>query len=373
MRRFLAFISVFFVVLVIGYLQPVFFPAEKPKQVVDTGRQDVSHTALPYEEIETAGYAAYIGKKTADFVNDFGEPVEKQKSHMGYELWIYGEKDSEYLELNVQEEKISMIKVFNDSNEINPFSIGMSLSDVSERMTIFSNFAFTYQEADYDVELMEEDMNYRPLIAFDNGTFAILFFNHANGKLAAISYLDKEALLTLMPYQLIEGEALPIIGVEEQAGFDPVNSIQSIRIINLLRIKEDLSSYIVNTESQKNAQKLFDTLNKNGKDILSEERFELWQYSKEQATATAIFTLSNDEYQELLKDGQLDKKNTTGIYTEPVYDSTFTILSWFSDSLYHSRFAHEETENIGIAFSNASMLVLIQEREPEISQTEESE
>ncbi|MBO0473314.1 hypothetical protein IGL98_002064 [Enterococcus sp. DIV0840] len=373
MKRFLAFLGVFFIVLIGGYLQPVFFPAEKMQQEADRGRQVVSHTALPYEEISTSGYATYIGKKTADFVAEFGEPLEKHKTVMGYDLWIYGEKDSDYLEVNVQNEKIAAIKAFNDSKETTPFSIGMKLSDVSELMTIYSNFAFTYKENNYNVELMEEDMNYRPLIAFDNKTFAILFFNHGTGKLSAVAYLDKKTLLTLMPYQLVEGEVVPFLLTEESSSFDAVKSNQVIRTINLLKLKEGLPTYRVNTESQKNAQKLFETLNKNQKNILSLERAEIWQYSKEQMSAAAIFTLTNDEYQKLLKIGQLDKKKATGMYTEPVYDSTFTVLSWFSDSLYHSRFAHEENENIGVAFSKASMLVLLQETEKEISQTEESE
>ncbi|MGM0216955.1 CAP-associated domain-containing protein [Enterococcus sp. AZ126] len=373
MKRFLAFVGVFLVVLIGGYLQPVFFPAEKMQQKAESGRQDISHTALPYEEISTSGYAAYIGEKTDDFVKVFGEPIEKLNTAMGYELWIYGEKDADYLEMNVQNEKISAIKAFNDSKETKPFSIGMKLSDVSELMTIYSNFAFTYKESNYDVELMEEDMNYRPLIAFDNKTFAILFFNHGTGKLSAVTYLDKKTLLTLMPYQLIEGEVVPFFITEQTSGFDAIRSNQIIRTINLLKLEEDLPSYRVNTESQKNAQKLFDTLNKNQKNIFSLERAEIWQYSKEQMMATASFTLTNDEYQKLLKIAQLDKKKATGMYTEPVYDSTFTVLSWFSDSLYYSRFAHQENENIGVAFSKASMLVLLQESEKEISQTEESE
>lgn len=373
MKRFLAFLGVFFIVLIVGYLQPVFFPAEKMQEKAERGRQVVSHTALPYEEISTSGYAKYIGKKTADFVADFGKPREKEQAVMGYELWIYGEKDSDYLEVNVQNEKISTIKAFNNSKETGPFSMGMKLSDVSELMTIYSNFAFTYKENNYNVELMEEDMNYRPLIAFDNKTFAILFFNHGTGKLSAVVYLDKKTLLTVMPYQLVQGEVIPFTLSEKTSVFESVKSNQVIRVINLLKLKEGLSIYYTNTESQKNAQKLIETLNKNQKNIFSPERAENWQYSKEQMDAATIFTLTNDEYQKLLKSGQLDKKTTTGMYTEPVYDPTFTVLSWYSDSLYHSRFAHQANENIGIAFSKASMLVLLQETEKEITQTEESE
>ncbi|ALS00856.1 hypothetical protein ATZ33_05575 [Enterococcus silesiacus] len=373
MKRFLAFLGVFLVVLIGGYLQPVFFPTDKMPQEADSGKRVVSHTALPYEEITTSGYAAYIGEKTENFIAEFGEPSEKQKTAMDYELWIYGEKDADYLELNIQDNKVSMIKAFNNSKKTAPFSTGMELSDVSELMTIYSNFAFTYKENNYNIELMEEDMNYRPLVAFDNKTFAILFFDHGTGKLAAVTYLDKKALLTLMPYQLLEGEAIPFPITEQIAGFDAVRSNQVIRVINLLKLKEGLPVYRANTESQKNAQKLFDTLTNNQKAILSPERTEAWQFGKEEMAAGSVFTLTNDEYQKLLKSAQVDKKKATGMFIEPVYDPSFTVLSWFSDSLYHSRFAHQDKENIGVAFYKASMLVLLQETEKEISQTEESE
>ncbi|MGC3051193.1 CAP-associated domain-containing protein [Enterococcus faecalis] len=48
-------------------------------------------------------------------------------------------------------------------------------------MSIYSIFAFNFHHEAYDVELMEEDMNYRPLDAFDNGSFAVLFFNQRTG------------------------------------------------------------------------------------------------------------------------------------------------------------------------------------------------
>lgn len=373
MKRLLAFISVFSVVLVIGYLQPVFFPTENVKQSSEKTERVSTHKAVPYEEIRATGYANYIGKEATRFIEAFGEPLEKQATGLNYELWLYGNRDSDYLEVNVQNNHVAAIKAFNDSKEMTPFSIGMRLADVSEQMTIFSNFTFSYNEEDYSIELMEEDMNYRPLVAFDNQTFAILFFNHSDGELTAVAYLTKEMLLTLMPYQLVEGEALPILANVQQSTFDPIKSNQAIRVMNLLRVKETLPAYTVSTESQKNAQILFSALEKNQKNSLSADRIEAWANSQEQMTAQHAFTLSNDEFQKLVKNNQMDKKATTGMFTEPVYDSTVTILSWFSDSLYSSRFAHTDAEEIGIAFAKESMLVLLQEREGEISQTEDSE
>lgn len=375
MKKFLAFIAVFFTVIIIGYLQPVFFPAEKPKVVSEYEGRNVSHTALPYEEIETTGYAKYIGEKATDFVKTFGEPVEKIKTNFDYELWLFGNKDKDYVELNVRENKILAIKAFNDTKETTPFYKGMELSDVSQFSTIFSNFIFTYENQQYDIELMEEDMNYRPLIAFDNGTFAILFFNQGDNQLSAVVYLDKETLLTIMPYQLLEGEALATIPNlnESMAGFDAVQSNQIIRVVNLLRDRENMSLYNTSTKNQKNAQTIFDLLNNKPTEFLNDDRLMLWYQIEEQGKVSPIFTLSNDEFQALLSAAKLPAKKITGIYTKPVYDTSFTVLSWFSDSLYYSRFDHQKKETISVAFSKESVLVLLEETEKEISQTEESE
>lgn len=374
MKRFLAFIAVFFTVLVIGYLQPVFFPNEKEQPKVQSSGRDTAHNALPYEKIKTSGYATYIEKETSEFIEKFGEPKEKSATNFNYELWTYGTQDNDYLEMNVRNGRILAIKAFNDTEYTKPFNLGMTLPEVSKLTTIYSNFAFTYEDQGYDVELTEEDMNYRPLIAFDNNTFAILFFNQGSGELTATVYLNEEMLLTLMPYQLYEGTPLPIQTINPEELFNPTKSNQVIRVVNLIKMREGLPSYYVNTESQKNAQILYELLLEDQKLILSSDRLEAWNQSQQETIATVSFTLTNEEYQKLLKISSLNQKNATGMFTEPVFDPSFTVLYWFSDSLYHSRFAHQENENIGVAFSKESVLVLLQEPENKKTETtEESE
>ena len=57
-----------------------------------------------------------------------------------------------------------------------PFSIGMTMTDLTELTMIYPNFTLSQNDRSVRFELMEQDMNYRPLVAFDNGTFAVLFF-----------------------------------------------------------------------------------------------------------------------------------------------------------------------------------------------------
>ena len=90
MKRFWAFTAVFLTVLLIGYLEPVFFPAEKPTETAQSGRLSSAHTAVPHEELPASGYAAYIGKDVETFIRQFGNPKEKIKTGRTYELWTFG-------------------------------------------------------------------------------------------------------------------------------------------------------------------------------------------------------------------------------------------------------------------------------------------
>ena len=69
------------------------------------------------------------------------------------ELWM---TMNDYLEVNVREIKSSQLTM---TKMIEPFKIDMKLADLSDLMTIYSNFAFNFHHEAYDVELMEEDMN----------------------------------------------------------------------------------------------------------------------------------------------------------------------------------------------------------------------
>ncbi|NSS18003.1 hypothetical protein HRG19_16800, partial [Enterococcus faecalis] len=221
----------------------------------------------------------------------------------------------------------------------------------SDLMTIYSNFAFNFHHEAYDVELMEEDMNYRPLVAFDNGSFAVLFFNQRTGGLMAVNYVNKETLLTEMPYQLNEGSPLPV-DITQSMTFDPVQSNQAIYVMNLVKQQESQAAFSVSTQSQKDAQTLYQTMANHTPTILSANRQAELLQTREEHTAIHPFHLTKDEFSLVVKTSKLSLREPAGIFQEPVYDSTFTILSWFSDPQYDSYFAESETTELGVAFSN---------------------
>ncbi|MCU7699621.1 hypothetical protein ODV97_04100 [Enterococcus gallinarum] len=81
------------------------------------------------------------------------------------------------------------------------------------------------------------------------------------------------------------------------------------------------------------------------------------------AERTSTFTLTQEEWQDILKEKEIS--TVSSIFEAPVYDPTFTILSWYSDPSVYNVLSNQTPEKIGIAFSKANMVVLIQEDENE--------
>lgn len=375
MKRVLAFLTVLSTVLIIGYLEPVFFPPEKAEiDRNDNEGQVVSHTALPHEELQASGYALYIGGKISTFTQEFGEPLTRYSTGSGYDLLTFGEEDSEYMEVTVKEEIIQSVKVFNDTDQTAPFDLNMTLSDISELITIFSNFSIEYESEEYSIELMEEDMNYRPLIAFDNESFAVLFFTHGKETLAGITYVSKEYLLTVMPYQLTAERALPITIEETDEEITAEKQKTIIRMINLLRIKDGLEAYSIDVETKKNAVELFRFYEKHPSEFLSVERLESLSQVKNESLGeiASAFVFSNKEFKMMADKSNLSSRKPDGIFMTPVYDPSFTALFWFSEGAYYARFSQETAQNIGVAFSKEDVVVLLENTENNTEETEDS-
>ncbi|MCB5955218.1 CAP-associated domain-containing protein [Enterococcus sp. CWB-B31] len=375
MKRVLAFLAVLSTVLIIGYLEPVFFPPEKVEiDISNNGGQVVSHTALPHEELEASGYALYIGKKISTFTQEFGEPLTRYSTGLGYDLLIFGEEDSEYMEVSVNNDIIQSVKVFNTTDRTAPFNFEMTLSDISELTTIFSNFSIDYEAEEYSIELTEEDMNYRPLIAFDNQSFAVLFFTHGKESISGITYVSKEYLLTVMPYQLTTGQALPITIEETEAEIAAEKQKTIIRMINLLRINDGLEPYAINSETMKNAVELYRFYEENASEFLSVERLESLSQVKNESLGeiASAFIFSNTEFEKMADKSNLPLRKPDGIYMTPVYDPSFAALFWFSDGAYYARFSQENAQNIGVAFSKEDVLVLLENTQNNTEETEDS-
>ncbi|OTN76293.1 hypothetical protein A5886_001370 [Enterococcus sp. 8G7_MSG3316] len=364
-HRGMLFGGLFILALAVVYLQPVFFQHASDTSFLSENPIKAP-TTMNYETIQASGLAEAIGEPVSDFEEDYGLPVRTYRTGYDFEVRVYNQlDDQQYIEINTDGESVQSIKVIGDGgSSLAPFTMGMSLAELTDLTMIYPNFSLKQNDRTVSFELMEEDMNYRPLVAFDNGTFAVLFFDHVTATLQGISYLDQATLLKLAPYPITEGER-PLFQTSQtisadQAGLD--KETLAFVIIEKLRNLQMLETYSANLETQKEAATLLAELTDNISDHLTSQRIHSYQKALS-SEKTSNFNLTNDEWRELLNDQ--DIKATATIFEAPVYDPTFSILSWFSDPATADRLSHETLEKIGIAFSQENMVVLVQEQEEE--------
>lgn len=376
MKRIGLFFSIFIVVLTAFYLEPVLFPPKKEVPVETTQTPSgSSHTALNYEELAAAGFSLYINKSVAELEKELGTPTAIEETGYDYELRIYENEENQYIEVNVTNDTVYSIKTLgNNDEQLAPFTYGMNMSDLSSLTTIYPNFSFSFQDELIEIELMEEDMNYRPLIAFDNESFAILFFNQVTGNLFAVDYMNKETLLTLMPYQINTG--MPLLAnkaaiVSSQQAINLQKENRSFYVINHLRSMDNLVGYTSNLNEQQVTSELLAGLLSDGqRSYLSTERNQLLTSTLETGQKQRNFVMTNTELTDFLAANDVERDS--GIFDTPVTDPTFSILFWYSDPYLHARFMHEHEEVLGIAFSEGNVLVLMEEQIENQSKESES-
>ncbi|MGM0124351.1 hypothetical protein IGI37_001728 [Enterococcus sp. AZ194] len=365
MKRVGLFMSIFVAVLLIFYFEPVVFKnkAEKPVQTKSETVTPLHNTTLKYEELPAKGFSSYINKKASELEKLLGRPEKTYQTGFNYEIRQYKvENKKARVEANISAGKVVAIKAIGDTKEnITPFTYQMTMGKLSELTMIYPNFSFEYEGEPVNIELMEEDMNYRPLIAFDNQTFAILFFDQNDGELFGVTYLNQEELLTLRPYQIDTMTPSPLINQEDKKKWDEIDKIkatESIKTINFLRELDYLPAYQSSFGQQLLAQKVQTDFLEHADEVLDQQRLEYWRQTQEGESDQFTFSLSGDELAQLVK--RTADEPQTGILSEPIIDPTFSLLYWYSDPFLHTRFMHEETELLGISFSKENMVVLMQ-------------
>lgn len=357
------FLGILIVAFVIVYGQPIAYPMySSPLKAPAT--QSIKSTNLTYETIPTSGFANYIGKKLEAIQAVYGEPVETISTGYSYTISIFrATESSSYMEVSTIDQKIVGIKVIDPKNDaVAPFSNGMTMSKLTKITMIYPNFQLKYENQYVDIELSEEDMNYRPLIGFENGTFLILFFDQSSSKLYSMMYLSEELLLKLVPYTMT-GEVLPDFVEQHNVDWTTIDHQKvdlASNTLKLLRKREKLTVYQPNTTLQAKANHILAEFLTHPEDTLTTQRVQLMQRSMA-GQESDHFILTDEEISGLLQANALTQ--SSGYLEMPVIDPTFTILSWYSNSFLHQKYMQEKEESLGVAFSKETMLVLLQEKQ----------
>lgn len=362
MKRVIGFLSILFFVMIGYYLQPVLFPPTQKKIPAAPTNQVVRHKALKYQTIKAEGYANYISEPIETFEEEFGRPIKIEDSGFFFQTREYP-LDQGILEVNVESGQVSTIKVMAKKADVKPFKLGMSSSRLSDQINLSADFALSYDEEPVQIELSENDMRFRPLIAFDNNTFAMLFFNGDNEKLIGAVYLDIENLLRLMPYQINSGNPLANRVQESNLDWTLLNQQKQERTINAMnvyRTLRKLEKLPTADGSMTNSKKLLKSFLTTPKKVLETDRLEKWQTDQGAHLSNLSFELTPTEFKDLAKNAKLDYED--GFFYSPMIDPLFNLLDWISHEHLTEIMTTSDSE-LGVAINQESVLVLLQEPE----------
>lgn len=373
-QRGILFSLIFIGCLFLLYMHPVWFPPASTEPPESEIRRVPPPTTWNYEPIQTDGFAQWIGQKLSEFEKVYGHPEEVYSSGFSFVIHQYLFDNQNYLEVNTEKDRITSIKIMGEQNElVQPFTFDMTMNELAKLTMIYPNFSINYEGRTIGFELTEDDMNYRPLIAFDNGSFAMLFFSQDSGEssLNSVMYLNKETLLKLRPYSVTEG-ITPCFLTEESADWEVINQNKqnhSKQLFQLFRERDQLDAFYLESSAQIMSEQILGTFFAEPEEFLTTERVQKLQRIQNELD-NELFRLNRLEMEDVLSEFSID---TAMLYLElPVYDPMFAILSWYSTPYLHARYMHQDAEALGIAFSKENVVVLLQKVENTTEDSDEN-
>ncbi len=347
-------------------MQPVYFPESNPvSQKSEPKKQKTKIlTGIQYSELKATGFSRYIGKSQADFTQAFGTPKRIDVTGLSYQWWIYGQDGQDYFQVAIENQKVVSVFVIGTQKPVEPFAIGMNLAQISTISTLYSNFSFEFKQKKYALELTEEDMNYRPLVAFDNQTFAILQMSKLSGKLLAVRYVSKEMLLQLQPYQLTQG-ATQSLTMNEKEDWETINDnsqTQLLTIVNILRARDKLPKYTHSNKFDTISSLLLGNFLLNTDSVITDElRQKELKEAEQHNNVSTPFMMSQVEMDQLLRKmiPSVSQRRIHGIYAVPSYDVPWLVMSWYGELVDQPQLLSKKDKDVGVAFSKGHVLFLI--------------
>lgn len=366
MKRFIETLICLLLVSTVIYMKPVVasHKASKTKSNVTTSLPTPVPQAVPYHELNATALARFIGVTEKEWLESYPNPTKELENSKTSKTLVYGDNLDDFFQASVREGIISSVFVLGKQQNVEPFQLNMELTDLAEVTTIFSNFKFKYGEDRFEAELTEEDMNYRPLVAFNNDSFAMLHVSQKTGKLIGIRYLDKQTLLELMPYQMVTDNPYKQSFFEDQTSeeleqLNRNNREQFIQILNLLRQEENKSVLEIDGQLQQGTKEAFDTLNRKPEDVFgTEERVLEWEEFISDPYLSS-FNFNVEELNQLQRLSELKYKDVHGMFYAPIQDAPLLVTEWYGNRLYHEQLMHKKDKGLGVTFQGNRVLVYL--------------
>lgn len=395
MKTLLRSLPLIFIMLLATYWLPevisrnpsdIITPKEE-SETIQSKSFDYQTTDLEPEQIPIAGLGSYVGQKIENFTGKFGDPTRIDPTVYKEERWIFGEDETDYAQLIVKDGIIIDLFVLGSQLDVAPFKIGMSITEVFQLASFYPTYSVENQGEQDTLELTESDLNYRPLIAFDNGTFAVLMMDRSTNQMIAIRYLDSPSLIRLGVYDDGSKQHLNAsFEVDEirQDAINEANQKQMYEILNILRQRYELSALTPSDALSGVAETIF--INQEEQIIADRQANKESNFSetessdkasKNQNSSIETFILDDDfnsideqknqTYQTLtseqikltLQETELKLNEVRVLYSIQETDVAWLATNWFSLEIERNFLMDAGMTEIGVAYRANDMLLIL--------------
>lgn len=345
---------------------------------------DYQTTDLKPEQLPISGLGSYIGQKVEIFIQEFGEPSRKDPTSYDEEQWIFGEDETDYIQVGVKNGVITNLFALGSDLNVAPFKIGMSITEVFQIASFYPTYTVESQDEQVTLELTERDLNYRPLIAFNNQTFAVLMMDRSTNNITAVRYLDAASLLQLGVYDngsIVSKDSAIKIDEAKQQAISEANKNQVYEIVNILRQRYELPTLSQSDALSEVAQNIFvdyeaqlsrQTEESNSAESTSSSESETRDSASietfiledehapnQDKIDQEIQSLTSDQIELTLQETDLKLNEVRVLYSNQKTDITWLVTNWFTLETERNFLMDEKMVEIGIAYRDEDILLIL--------------
>lgn len=183
-------------------------------------------------------------KSSEEITAILGEPDRIDPSAYDYDWWIYEQKDNQYIQVGVLNQRVVSVYGIGKGLNAKPFVIGQPIQEVFKIQPVSSSLSLEYEGNSYRFEFSEEDMNTRPTVKMGD-VFVQLYIDKFDGILSSIRVLDAETFIKQRSYEVTyRGELIEPkeISEEKWEKIEAGAEQQILSITNMLRARHGLAA-----------------------------------------------------------------------------------------------------------------------------------
>ncbi|QIL46336.1 hypothetical protein G7081_04280 [Vagococcus coleopterorum] len=347
--------------LFLSYVPPIFRSQELPEstQVEKTASLDAVD-----DELSADYYAEFVGQPIKDVIQVLGEPTDVVDYNESRQAMTFGESQADFLQADIDDYgNVASLFVAGEDIPDGQFKIGMTLADIGNGLTLQDQFEVNFENQVFEIELSGNDLNTKPLVRFDNGSFAMAHLDQMSGRVLGISYYSKEMFLNNLPYRLINDSRLkrPLV-IQDSSELRAYQERHLSQLLSVMSERQEQSPAILNQEMSDVADQLLTVLIKKLPEVIKDDAvLTEWQDLRNQVVSQSFLTLDSDAIHRLLElaDTSIVNQDDFEVLAVTPTDNLNLLLM----GLYGGEFGQQQLfdlsgKSVGIAISEG-MLVLV--------------